>query len=411
MNILVVGHDTFENKGCQALVLTQVRMLHDTFPGSRFKVFSWDPDYDAPRFNEPGISCKFIRHKFNTNEFSLRNRLWLFLNGTLKIRTDKGLYVPQYFYDAIHGADLVVVSGGDILADYGEASVKHYFFPIAVASAMGKPVFVFAQSISRYQDAALRDFCKPLLDKVSLITVRERLSYDYLRELGVKAPLHLTADPAFTLQPCAPARLAEIAASEGVATDRRPLIGFSVSQTVTRWGEGSHERFVRDIAQAIDRLAEFHPQAGFIFVPHVTYRNNKNNDDREVGREIFQQVTAKERVHLIEGDYTCQEAKGLIGLCDVFVGARTHATIAAASQLVPTLALAYSTKAYGIMADVLDRERSVLDVRELTADRVVTMVETLLSQKEQVVREMGERMVGIRAASLKNAELARGLVK
>jgi len=388
-----------------------MRMLKDVFPEAAFEVFSWDPDYDAPRFNEPGIPCKFIRHKFNTNEFSLRNRLWLFLNGTLKIRTDKGLYAPQYFYDAIHGADLVVVSGGDILADYGEASVKHYFFPIAVASAMGKPVFVFAQSISRYQDAALRDFCKPLLDKVSLITVRERLSYDYLRELGVKAPLYLTADPAFTLQPCAPARLAEIAASEGVATDRRPLIGFSVSQTVTRWGEGSHERFVRDIAQAIDRLAELYPQAGFIFVPHVTYRNNKSNDDREVGREIFQQVTAKERVHLIEGDYTCQEAKGLIGLCDVFVGARTHATIAAASQLVPTLALAYSTKAYGIMADVLDRERSVLDVKELTADKVVAMVETLLNHKEQIVAEMRERMVGIRAASLKNAELARELVK
>jgi colanic acid/amylovoran biosynthesis protein len=280
---------------------------------------------------------------------------------------------------------------------------------MAVGIALGKPVYVFAQSISRYKDAKLRDFCRSYFDKVSLITVRERLSYDYMKELGVKAPVHLTADPAFTLQPCSSERAEEIAKRDGLATKAEPLIGFSVSRTVTRWGGGKHEGFAQDMAGAIDVLAEKYQKARFIFVPHVTYRNDPKNDDRTVGREIFQKVAHKDRVCLVEGDYDCQELKGLIGFCDIFVGARTHATIASASQLVPTIALAYSTKAYGIMEGVLDQERCVLDVKEFTADRLVSMVEALLSEKDQVVAEMDERVQKIRTASLRNGELARGL--
>ena len=409
MNILIIGHDTFENKGCQALVYTTTRILKDTFPSAQFKVFSWDPDYDAPRFNQPDISCEFIRHKFNVNEFSPRNRFWLFLNESLKIRTEKILYAPQYFYDSLSWADLVVVSGGDILADYGEESVKHYFFPIAVGIALAKPVYVFAQSISRYKNSKLRRFCKTYLDKVTLITVREQLSYDYMRELRVTASVHLTADPAFTLQPCSLERAEEIAKREGLVTKAEPLIGFSVSRTLTRWGGGEHGKFAQDMAGAINVLAEKYQNARFVFVPHVTYRNDPKNDDREVGREIYEKIGHQDRVCLIEGDYDCQELKGLISFCDIFVGARTHATIASASQLVPTIALAYSTKAYGIMEGVLDQERCVLDVKEFTADRLVSMVEALLSEKDQVVAEMHERIEKIRRASLQNGELAKGL--
>jgi colanic acid/amylovoran biosynthesis protein len=409
VNILIVGHDTFENKGCQALVYTTTRMLKDAFPDALFKVFSWDPEYDLPRYNLADIPCEFIRHKFNTNEFSPRNRFWLFLNATLKIRTDKGLYAPRYFYDAMKWADLVVVSGGDILADYGDASVKHYFFPMAVAEALGKPVYVFAQSISRYKNPELQRFCKHWLNRMALITVRERISYEYIRELGLKAPCHQTADPAFTLNACNEGRLEKILRQEKISLDGRPLVGFSVSKTVTRWGEGNHDLFVQAVAGAIDKLAENYHRCRFIFVPHVTYRSNPANDDRVVGREIYQKIVRKDRVTLIEGDYSCEELKGIIGRCDLFVGARTHATIASASQLVPTIALAYSTKAFGIMEDVLDRERSVLDVRELTTDRLVSMVNTLLAQKDDVAKQMGKRVEIIREKSIKNGELAKGL--
>ena len=409
MNILITGHDTFENKGCQALIYTTTRMLKDIFKDAHFKVFSWDPEYDAQRFSYADIPCEFIRHRFNTNEFSRRNRFWLFLNSTLKIRTDRILYAPQYFYNALKWSDLVVVSGGDILADYGEAAIKHYFFPIAVAIALGKPVYVFAQSISRYKDSSLQRFCKSYLDKAALITVREHLSYEYLKEIGVKAPFYQTADPAFTLRACTREMALEILKKEGIAAEGMPLICFSVSKTATLWGEGSHKQFIKVIADAIEQLSENYPGSRFIFVPHVTYRNDPDNDDRIIGREIFQNISCKDKVSLIEGDYTCEESKGIIGLCDLFIGARTHATIASVSQQIPTIALAYSAKAYGIMEDALSGRQNVLNVKELTTEGLTSMAQSLLSKKEEVTLQIAERLKRIRSASLLNAELVKNL--
>ena len=409
MNILIIGHDTFENKGCQALIYTTTRMLNNAFNDACFKVFSWDPEYDAQRFSQSDVKCEFIRHRFNTNEFSLRNRFWMFLIGALKIRTERMLYAPQYFYDALKWADLVVVSGGDILADYGEAAVKHYFFPIAVAIALGKPVYVFAQSISRYSDDKLQRFCKRYLDKSALITVRERLSYEYLKEIGVKAPFYQTSDPAFTLNPCSPDRVREIMLNEGITLKGKPLIGFSVSKTATRWGEGNYKKFIYSIAQTIEKMSAQYQDSQFIFIPHVTYRNDHENDDRIVGREIYSNVSCKDRVCLIEGDYTCEESKGVIGMCDLFIGARTHATIASISQRIPTIALAYSAKAFGIMEDALADKRCVIDINEVTAERITFAAQSLLSEKEMIILKLTERLKEIQSASIRNGELAKEL--
>ena len=407
MNILIVGHDTFENKGCQALIYSTITILYNTFEKTDFKVFSWDPDYDGSRYDLAGIECDFVLHRFNVNEFSPRNRFWLFLNDTLNIRTDKILYAPQQFLDALKWSDLVVVSGGDILADYGIAAVKHYFFPVAVALALKKGVFVFAQSISRYGDPALEKFAKHYLDRVSLITTRERPSYDYMNELGVKAPVELVSDPAFLLEPAGEEAVQSIVESENIRLNGEITIGFSVSKTVTRWGGGEQTDFVESMAQAVDWLYEKYPGAGFLFVPHVTYRNDPENDDRVTAKDIYEKITHKHRVFLIQGDYSCRESKALIGLCDIFVGARTHATIASTSQLIPTIALAYSIKAYGIMEKVLDRERCVLPVKEFSAQRLVSMVDRLILEKKEIVASMTRQMDAIKKGSSLNGELAQ----
>ena len=67
-------------------------------------------------------------------------------------------------------------------------------------------------------------------------------------------------------------------------------------------------------------------------------------------------------------DCNCQQLKGYIARCRLFIGARTHATIAAYSTYVPTLVIGYSTKATGIARDLFSSEKDyVLPVQELSA--------------------------------------------
>jgi len=409
MNILIVGHDTFHNKGCQALIYTTTEMLKRTFPEASFTVFSWEPQYDEQHFANDSIECRFIQHRFQTGEFSPRNRFWFFLNHYLGLTTDRIVWVKPSFYEAIKTCDLVVVSGGDILGDYGDEAVKHYFFPIAVGIALRKPVFVFAQSISPYKNNQMLKFAKYYLNKVSLITVRERISYEYLQSIGIKAPFYLTADPAFTLKPCTKERLKEIWQAEHLPDGQRPLIGISVSQTVTKWSESSHDDFLKIMAEVCDTMINNH-EAKVIFIPHVSYPNDPANDDRLVGTAIRDLMLNREDAFAIDGDYSCAELKAFIGRCALFIGARTHATIAATSMLVPTIALAYSTKAFGIMEDVLDREKCVCDIRSFDRDELLSKGEYLLENSNKVAKKMGERLEKIRKRSMLNGELAKKIM-
>ena len=49
-----------------------------------------------------------------------------------------------------------------------------------------------------------------------------------------------------------------------------------------------------------------------------------------------------------------------------FIGARTHATIAAYSTLIPTMVLGYSVKSRGIAKDIFGEEKLVLNLKDIS---------------------------------------------
>jgi len=59
-----------------------------------------------------------------------------------------------------------------------------------------------------------------------------------------------------------------------------------------------------------------------------------------------------DRIGVVRGQYSPSEIKYIIGSCDFFIGARMHACIAALSQGIPAVAIAYSDKFTGVMQTV-----------------------------------------------------------
>ncbi len=83
-----------------------------------------------------------------------------------------------------------------------------------------------------------------------------------------------------------------------------------------------------------------------------------------------------------------QAAKGYIARCRMFVGARTHATIAAYSSAVPTLVLGYSIKSRGIAADIFGTEKNyTIGYHELTNMHTLTNAFQFIEMNEGRIRE------------------------
>lgn len=83
-------------------------------------------------------------------------------------------------------------------------------------------------------------------------------------------------------------------------------------------------------------------------IPHAV---QNGNDDRDPLKELYAAFQGSGRVCLIK-DQSASQLKSIIALCSSFIGARTHAVIAAYSSGVPTLALGYSVKAKGLAEDI-----------------------------------------------------------
>ena len=93
----------------------------------------------------------------------------------------------------------------------------------------------------------------------------------------------------------------------------------------------------------------------------------------------------------MRGTYNQSEIKYLIGQCDFFVGSRMHACIAAISQLVPAVCIAYSDKFAGVM-ETIGIESMVADARRLSASEILQMVEESFEHRA-ITRQILKRKI------------------
>ena len=184
------------------------------------------------------------------------------------------------------------------------------------------------------------------------ISARESLTYEMLKKAGLKN-IGLTPDSAFTLETeC-------LSLPEGFQEGNTIGINFSPLVIGKEVVKGAvMENFIRLVRHILDTT-----DCSVALIPHVVWGGN---DDRTALKELYDAINCPERVVLI-GDHTFTQLKGFIARCRFFIGARTHATIAAYSSGVPTLVLGYSVKSRGIATDLFGTyENYVLPVQELT---------------------------------------------
>lgn len=224
------------------------------------------------------------------------------------------------------------------------------------------------------------------LSKYHTIIARESITYQALQEAfdkqgRSKEPYILCfPDPAFTLN------ADKLPLSQGFAEGN--TVGINVSPMIQDNEKKAgitmtcYQELIRYIIQNTDMQ--------IALIPHVVWGNN---DDRKPIRQLYEMFADSGRVVEI-ADASCEELKGYIGRCRLFVGARTHATIAAYSSCVPTLVVGYSVKARGIARDLFGTEENyVLPVQSLKErDDLVNGFKWLFDRQQEIRQKLVEVM-------------------
>lgn len=204
-----------------------------------------------------------------------------------------------------------------------------------------------------------------------LITVREPITFELLKPIN--SHIVRVADSAFILES------EELPLPDEFREDN--TIGVNVSPLIMQYGTEStlvmnnYRQMLRSIIEKTDM--------NICFIPHVMW---SNNNDLVPLRALFEDFKATGRVCIITGGNAMQ-LKGYIARCRFFVGARTHATIAAYSSCVPTLAVGYSVKSRGIAMDLFGTEKNfVLPVQKMKSENNLTDALSWLMEHENSIR-------------------------
>lgn len=362
MDVVIYGNGSAGNHGCEAITRGTIAVLGKE---NNYFVQSAQPEDDI-RYGLQELAQ--IRPAVSPVKKDMR-----FLAAYLKMRMAKvytdmdGLgYVPG-IRSAAERCKIALSVGGD---NYCYPGTEIYGWLNREYRKNGMKTVLWGCSIE--PDLVEKPVISKDLASYDLIVTRESISYDAIHK--IQKETILSPDPAFFMEAHA------CVIDERLKTGN--VIGINVSPHILKCED------VKDIAYKNYKHLVAHilknTDSYVALIPHVVWASN---DDRTVLRRLYEDFDCNPRLILVE-DHTAPELKYIISHCRMFIGARTHATIAAYSSCVPTLVVGYSVKARGIARDLFGTDENyVLPVQSLSCDTQLTDSFLWLSQQEETIRK------------------------
>lgn len=364
IRIVLTPHGGSGNHGCEAIVRSTKKILGD----SELWLFSAAVDEDL-RY---GLDAYCVPEP-PTAPISRLSRRYLAAKLSRKAdRLDRLAFAP--LLDAARRSDLMMSIGGD---NYCYGINRHILLVNRAIRELGIPTVLWGCSVG--QDAIDNREVFEDLAAFTLITARESITRDALIAKGL-TNVKLYPDPAFALDRSDLDLPRGFAEGNTVGINVSPLvIGLEGSRGATLSG---YVRLIEHILSATDMHVAL--------IPHVVW---SHNDDRKPLEELYARFADRGRVVMI-GDGNASELKGYIARCRFMVAARTHASIAAYSQGVPTLVVGYSVKARGIARDIFGTdEHYVVPVQSLSGgDELVRAFRYILDNEAAIRERYGSMM-------------------
>lgn len=398
--LIVYMHAGSGNHGCEAIVNSLCHMIKE-----KVKLVSYfgeeDERYSLKELCEIRGERRFENHK----------AAHVLYYGYRKLTGDRESFIRYRYGDVFkkEAAPLAISIGGDnycyenMLGDLRLAN--------SAFNRRGTRTVLLGCSIE--PELLKRKEIAEDLRKYHTIIARESITYEALKEAFGKTSKEISEktdkgmaeavsggcpevlcfpDPAFTLM------AKELPLPEGFALGN--TVGINVSPMIQD-NEKKSGVTMENYKELISFIIQ-NTDMQIALIPHVVW---ERNDDRESLHELYRAFADTGRVVEI-GDGGCEELKGFIGRCRFFVGARTHATIAAYSMGVPTLVAGYSVKARGIARDLFGTEENyVLPVQSLEKkDDLTKGFRWLLSHEKEVREKLGEVMPGYKERALETGK-------
>lgn len=388
MKFYYAGQISMANRGCEALIRSNTQLIRERFPDAQLFCPSEDAGRDRRQWPQ---AARFGVEFVPLPKFPLALKAWGKVIGKLPWARGLGVMPVELDTDTkrlMRSSDGILMTGGDVISlEYGLNALYFWAGLMDAAHRLGKPTHLLAASVGPFTpDPILERQMVGHLNRYTTISVRESASHEYLHSLGVDAML--VTDPAFVMTP-QPFEVGEFMQSSA------DYLGLNVSPLVRKFrgDEASKVSFDNGLVAFIRRVVT---ETGLhvLFVPHVDpLDQGTTNSDRAYMMGLRDRLgDLGPQVTITPDLLNAAQIKYVLSKCRYFIGARTHATIGAMSQGVPTCSIAYSVKAVGINKDLFGTTKYVLPTPEVNQDTLMKSLDLLIEEEESIKSLLATRI-------------------
>ena len=297
----------------------------------------------------------------------------------------------QKSYRLFAQANFLVVKGGGFLHSYGnrlDGYVAYFFlFDVLLAHRLGIKVFIMPNSIGPLKNKIARKIILKALSKCNLLTVRESVSYNLLKNYGLNPVV--SPDLGFYLKPSNDDLKDYLDkhkvdfSKKRIAITMRPY-RFDSSEN----GAILYKIYIKEFGNLITRLTENNYNVSLI-----AHTLGPSDHERDVIAlkdviETLSEESLRNVVYLEDFELDCHQIEKLYSYYDLLIGTRFHSVIFALNVEVPAIAIAYGgNKSYGIMQDIGISDY-VIPIEQITAEKIIAMMNEINLNKNDYVKKI-----------------------
>lgn len=388
------------NKGVSALCASFVKIVNILKPEAKVKLFIGNRSAEPQQLQlaDKNISLEVINYRLSPKAKLEKNLMWIFFLACLQRLVVIPYLKKQIIQrnpclnEIIQSNFVGDIRGGDSFSDiYGVKDFLIASIPALIVLLLGKKLVLLPQTIGPFDAYVTRKLAAYIISKSHRVCSRDLASIEYvnnhlINNISISSPLMFCPDVAFLLDSIMPDNVdIRPLISAGNAL---PVIGINVNGLMYNGGYTGKNMFglKADYKQMMLQLIETllnETDAELLLIPHTFGPPGGVNSDPDASQKLLNSVDERlrTRVHMVMSEHDQSGMKGIIGLCDFFIGSRMHACIAALSQHIPTVGIAYSKKFSGVFESI-GSEDTVLDARTLSDTDIVKKIVALYKRRD-----------------------------
>lgn len=399
------------NLGVAALAAGTIAAVEQSQPGADLVLFDYgrQPATYRVKCRQGQVKVRLVNIRFSKKPWQANHiaRL-LFIAGLLRLIPSQDwrrrVMSRNPWLQALSQADMIgAISGGDSFSDiYGLSRLAYVSLPQFLVLLLGKPLVMLPQTLGPFQGRLAKIMAQCLVRRAEAVYSRDRNRLDEIRSLmgSRQSRLRFAYDLGFALEPSASE---EVQDQWPIHPDsHRPCVGLNVSGLLFMGGYTQENMFglCLDYPALVRRIIDYFIQetdSDLILIPHVF--GNCEESDATICHKLYSELSPRHpnRLHLVRSELDQHQIKHLIGRCNFFIGSRMHACIAALSQGVPAVSLAYSDKFAGVM-EPLGACAIVADLRQQSMEEVTGVLRDAFAHRAEMQAALQHQMKIIRGA-------------